>query len=421
MLNRAKSIARGDNFTVLIGNLSASAFGLVTFMLLARSLSKQDFGEWALFISAAGVLDLMRSGLVRQALVRSITIEKDEKRKEEILSSASLLTLFISIGAAIVTYLAGFFIAEYTLASFFKYYPLLALASAWNNFDTYQAHAEGKYKRMNSVRLAINFIFILVVIYGAFHKPALEFYFIAYLATNGLVSLYSYFTSIIHHSIKCANIHDLKDLLQYGKHSFVTLTGANLLKSADSLIIGWLMGKEAVAIYAIPLKVLDLVEIPLRGFVMTGFRKLAASYANNDIIGFRQHLFQNIKRMSALAFVGGAIMFCFPDPFIKILGGEGFSESNLLLQIFVLPLILLPLDKFIGVSLDAINQPKTNAIKVWIMVTVNIMGDIAVIYWIGELWAVATVTMLNIVAGIAFALINHPYVSPSFKRFQLQV
>ena len=59
-------ILRSDNSKVQLGNLTASALGLGTFMLLTRGLDKESFGQWAIFMVCVGLVDLLRTGLGRQ-------------------------------------------------------------------------------------------------------------------------------------------------------------------------------------------------------------------------------------------------------------------------------------------------------------------------------------------------------------------
>ncbi len=408
MLEKIKTLVRKDNVVVLFGNLLASAFGLVTFMLLARLLDKSDFGSWAIFISASGLLELMKTGLIRQALVRELSLKKESNNDEITISSALVLTILSSGILAILVASTGLIIKNESLQLFFNYYPLFSIFSIVSNFATWLAHAKGNFLKMNLVRVFVNTLFLLFVGFGFFAELNLQSIIFGYLGANFIVSFYCYFADIKQISYRSFSYSRIKELLAFGKHSLATLTGANLLKSADSLIIGWLMGTEAVAIYAVPLKVLDLLEIPLRGFVMTSFRKLTSLYAINELEAFKNHLFQSIKIQTSIFIIGASIMFFIPEFIVGVIGGAGFEQSSSLIRLFLIPMILLPMDKFLGISLDAANLPKLNAMKVWIMVVVNIIGDIIVIQTIGELWAVALVTILNIVAGIIFGALVNP-------------
>lgn len=412
MWHKLKTLSKSDNAQVLVGNLSASAFGLMTFMLLARVLTKPEFGEWTLFVSTAGLFDLMRTGLVRQALVRFISIEKNTEKQQDLLASAGAITLFSSIGVAVLLLLISLFFdtSKWSLEYFFQYFPLLILITVPTNLDTWKSHAFGHFKRMNAIRLYINILFVAAIGVGSILDFTLLHFILLYLFSNLLVSVYSMLTSLSSVQWFTATKESMNSLFDFGKHSLATMTGANLLKSADSLIIGATLGTEAVAIYAVPLKALDLLEIPLRGFVMTAFRKLSRLFADGAIADFNAYLKKSIIQLTLIFLPGGLFMLAFPGLVTKILGGEGFAESNGLLMIFVIPMLLLPLDKFLGISFDSIGKPKINAIKVWIMVISNVLGDFLVIYWIGSLWAVAVVTIANIVLGIIFGLWSHPLI-----------
>lgn len=409
MLSKVLAIAKKDNAVVLLGNLSASALGVITFMLLARSLNKADFGEWAIFTSAVGLLELMKTGLIRQALVRAIATETAPEKQKALFASAFIITIISSLIIAVIIGGINIFMEETVLKSFFFFYPLYSLAAAAHNFDTWVCHASGKYLRMNGIRLVANGLFVIPVAIGFFINLPLATYFLTYIIVQVTVSLFSYFSHLKSIDLKLASKTEINSLLHFGKHGVMALSGINLLKSADSLLIGWFLGKEAAATYAIPLKLLDLVEIPLRGFVMTAFRKLSTLHAEGKVDAFKYLLKTQIRNLTAISLPVAALMVIFPDIFIKILGGQGFNESHNLLRIFVIPMTLLPTDKFIGASLDAANLPKINAIKVWTMATFNIVADIIAIYTIGELWAVAMVTIFTSTIGLTYGLLNHPY------------
>ncbi|MFY0598783.1 MAG: oligosaccharide flippase family protein [Cyclobacteriaceae bacterium] len=411
MLRKLTKTLKSDNMVVLLGNLLASACGLVSFMLLARFLSKSAFGEWAIFISATGLVELMKTGLVRQALVKELSSGKSDQENKITLSSAWFLTIGLNVSLAAIVAFVGLFIDNKSLVLFFDYYPLFSLLGIAGSFSTWLAHAKGLFWEMNIIRVISNVLFLFFIGLIYFFGLELRQVVYGYLLATFISSIYGYFRFLSTIRFSDFSRERMQQLLAFGKHSFATLTGANLLKSADSLIIGGLMGTEAVAIYAIPLKVLDVLEIPLRGFVMTSFRKLVGFHSQQNIRAFRHEIVKNIRSLSILFFSGALVIFFMPRLVIEMLGGAGYEESVALLQLFLIPAILLPLDKFIGISLDAANLPRLNAIKVWIMVLVNVIGDVVVIYLFDALWAVALVTILNIVVGIAFGV----FVNPVFR------
>jgi hypothetical protein len=63
-----------------------------------------------------------------------------------------------------------------------------------------------------------------------------------------------------------------------------------------------------------------------------------------------------------------------------------------------------PLDKLSGVMLDIINKPQSNFIKVILMLTVNVVGDIFSLYYFGTLESVAIVSTLTFVTGVFYGM-----------------
>ena len=74
-------------------------------MLLARHLTKNQMGIWAIFMVIITVYELSKNGLLKSAHIRFVSTSKDENEKKKIawsslvinLSIALLLKLFILI------------------------------------------------------------------------------------------------------------------------------------------------------------------------------------------------------------------------------------------------------------------------------------------------------------------------------------
>ncbi|MFT5640426.1 MAG: O-antigen/teichoic acid export membrane protein [Cyclobacteriaceae bacterium] len=407
MIDKIKHLLDKDNIIVLLGNVGSSALGLFIFMILARILEPSDFGSWALFISFSGLFEIIKTGLIRQALVHKLN-DSNTFLQNELLASARLINLLLSIFLAIIVFIGGYLVDDLSFNLFFDYYPFLVIVTSAQQFDTWKSHALGKFVRMNVIRFGLNFFFLafLTITYFWEELANIQSIILAYLVINACISLLSWITSNRHHGLIQATKTSSNALLQFGKSSVATLAGANLLKSADNIIIGLLLGTEAIAIYAIPLKAMDLLEIPLRGFSMTAFRKLSNLHHSHEYSKFKTLFRQNVAMLSLAFLPVGLFIFIFPNFVINILSGAQYGESAGLMMLFVIPMILLPIDKFTGLALDALNKPHINATKVWIMVAINIIGDCVVIYLFDSLYLVALVTVINIIAGILFGLIS---------------
>ena len=200
-----------------------------------------------------------------------------------------------------------------------------------------------------------------------------------------------------------ASIEKIKYLLNYGKYSVGTMLGSNLLKSSDTIIIGLSpLGTTAVALYSVPLKLIEIMDIPLRSFVLNAFPKMSRESIKGNNHEVRTLFYQYAGRTTFLFIPGLMLCLLFAKNMIYLIGGEQYVESQtaiILFQIFSLYSLLLPIDRFSGITLDAINKPNLNLVKVLIMAAMNIAGDLLAVFLFQSLTAVAVVTVIFTLFG----------------------
>jgi len=196
MKQTIKKLLYEKNIASLGSNVIAAILGLLSFLLLTRSLSKIDFGDWVLYITLASFTDLLRFGLTRTALVRFITGASDEEKKA-FLGTSFKINIFLVVLITIICWPIAFILSEtgveinngYML--FLKWYPLLALVNlSWNNaLSLFQA--EQRFMTMLIVQ-AINLLVFVVflAINLLFLHLDIAIIVVFHLFTNLLSSLY---------------------------------------------------------------------------------------------------------------------------------------------------------------------------------------------------------------------------------------
>lgn len=413
MLNLARKLVKENNFLALIGNLSFSVFGLLSFIILTRSLSKSDFGDYVLFTAIGTTVDLFRFGLTRTAITRFIS-GSDELEKRQFLGSSFLIGLILVIlSFVILTPVSLFFsdsIHNQGLELFFRWYPLIALVSLpWNNAVSF-LQAEQKFQKILAVMtINVGSFLIFLILNFYFFRLGIEAIIIAQIGTNMLASAVSIYrkwdgmTDIFKSTRKT-----ILKLIHFGKYSMGTSLGSSLLKSADTFIIGLspFLGSTGIALYAIPMKFTEFFEIPLRSFVATAFPKLSKASMMQDLNEFRK-IFYTYSGAITLIFIPFLILaFVFAAQFIWVLGGSEYQDSAGMIgnvfRIFCIYGLLLPIDRLTGVALDSINKPKSNLYKVFIMLTANVIGDLIAVFVFKSIFYVALATVVFTFIGMYF-------------------
>lgn len=417
LLSVFKKILYEKNMSSLISNISVAATGLASFMLLARQLDKAVFGDWVLFVALASFVDLLRFGLTRTSAVRLLS-SAGQERQWAILGTSFRVNLWLLAAVTVICWALAFWAQQSSTSIsdgyilFLRWYPILALFNmGWNNaISLFQAQQQ--FRRMMYVRLLATGTFVLFLVVNGLwlHWGILEILY-AYLACNLLSSLWTAFAKWDGLAyLGKATTALQKELIDFGKYSMGTLVGSSLLRSADTFIIGLspILGSTAVAIYAIPLKLTDLLGIPLRSFTMTAYPRMAARHNEEDAEGVRKIFYGYTGALTLLFIPVAALCFVLAEPLVLFLGGDNYADSlpqlTLIFRIFTFYTLLLPIDRFSGVALDSINRPKINLQKVVVMTVANIIIDLIGVFIFRSLEVVALGTIVFTMIGIGIGM-----------------
>jgi O-antigen/teichoic acid export membrane protein len=159
-----------------------------------------------------------------------------------------------------------------------------------------------------------------------------------------------------------------------------------------------------VGIYYLPQRLNEIIEIPLRSFISTALPAMSAAIHRDD----KRHATYIMKKYAgiltillipvSIAAIIGA------DLAISLIGGKNYvhTEAANIFRIFMSFAILLPVDRFFGITLDILNKPHINMIKVILMLIVNVVGDFVGIFITHNLYGVALSSIFTFLVGIIY-------------------
>ena len=413
MLQKLKHIGKEKNLSSLMANVSVAFLGLLSFMLLTRQLPKELFGEWVLFITLATFVDLLRFGLTRTSSVRLLSGADDENKKTVLGSSFRInILLLLALTFFCWSFYGLFKIGELEISNgynlFLVYYPFLALSNlSWNNaMSLFQA--EQNFSRMMWVRLSNVGLFCLFLV---LNHVWLQWGLVEIIWVNIAVNAFSGIWCSLKSwdgltFLKDAKRKIEKELVNFGKYSMGTLISSSLLKSSDTFIIGMspILGSAGIAMYAIPLKLTDLLGIPLHSFTMTAYPRMAKKSVEGNVLGAKKIFYSYVGIVTLLFFPVALGGFVFAEQMVLFLGGKEYADSlpllTLIFRVFTVYIMLLPIDRFTGVLLDSINKPKLNLYKVLVMTFSNIILNVLAVFVFESLVAVAVGTVLFTIMGM---------------------
>ncbi|MCX6336847.1 MAG: oligosaccharide flippase family protein [Bacteroidetes bacterium] len=399
---------KNKHFLSLAGNLVISIFSVATMALLYRSMSKSDIGTWFIFLSFIGIADGIRTGFLSTGTVKFYSgVELDRGKK--VLGSVWFIALSISILLLLlnaIVWTATTQLQNPQIQIVIKWIGITFLSSLPFMVAIWILLAEEKYELILWLRLVNTgsmFVIIAVLIY--IQKITLENLLILNIATNILTSFFCVIWRISNfRTIFKASKSVMLELMHFGKYSLGTTISSTLLKSVDTFIINYFLGPASLAIYNLPCKLMEIVELPLRSFTITGMSAIATAINNNkeeEVLT----IFKKYAGMLSFAFIpivlGGILL---ADVAINILGGPKYhgTEAANIFRVFLLFSMLYPIDRFNGITLDMLNLPQINLQKVLIMLSFCIIGNLVAIYFFKNLYGVAFVSPVVILSGLFF-------------------
>jgi O-antigen/teichoic acid export membrane protein len=397
---------RNRHFHSLLGNVVMAFFNVLSFSLLVRMLPLSAFGEWVLFIGTYNILDQVRTALLQSGLIKFYA-GVEEETGQRVTGAGWYISLLLTLGYVLLSFVVYF--AAYpwfndTWHFFIRWLGILTLLSLPMNFATWVLQAEHRFEKIVLVRLVQNgsFLILLGVLF-LLSQVTIQNVLYAYCSSMLLASVYCLLRrwTRIRTVFFRTKAHAM-ELFRFGRHIVGSMVSSSLLNYSDTLVIRTLLNPAAVALYSIPQKFMEVIEIILRSFVATSQPTISSAANRGDYRAVAQAFckYTGTVTLLILPFIIG--LFLFTQPLIIILADRAYLGATDIVRIILLSAVLWPIDRFIGVTLDMINLPNINFYKNFLKLILNVACDILFVYIYTDIRSVAVASLLNVIFAVVF-------------------
>ena len=407
MLKTFFNSSRINNLYALLHQLLTAGYGFILILMMIRIMPQQDVGRWIIFVSAISISDMLLHGLLQTIIVKEASLSKNDSLIiHRIQNNAMLLSLVLVASISVITFLikliSTFFEHPILLLNdFVTWYPALGLFMILFNLSWWINAGKGNFKIILVQRIIYCMVSLMVIIiyYLLNHHISFEIAVLSQLAGYAISALYAFFINRFHFHKMHFNWEMIKRFFAYGKFTIGTMLGSSLLRNADTFMIAAYMGTNAVAVYALAQKIIEIFEVMLRSVAATSLPILFN--LKNNLKVFSQKLFTRIAVLTIIFVPLAIFISIYSDKVIQLISGSShYLLSGLILKVFMVYVILLPADRFLGVALEACNLPKLNFIKTLLLITINITGNFIALYYFKSLTGVAAVSSIALSSGI---------------------
>jgi O-antigen/teichoic acid export membrane protein len=397
---------RNRHFHSLMGNIVMAFFNVLSFSLLVRLLSLNAFGEWVTFIGTYNLLDQIRTALLQTGLIKYYA-GVDETTGRRVLGAGWYIALILTLSYVLLSF-AAYFIAyrwfNATWHLFICWLGLLTFFSLPMNFATWVLQAEHRFEKIIWVRLAQNGSFLVLIgilfITGQVSLPHVLYAYCASMALASSYCMLQRWTRI--RTVFFRTREQAVALYRFGRHIVGSMASSSLLNYSDTLVIRTLLSPAAVAIYSLPQKFMEVIEIILRSFVATAQPTLSGAANRHDYTAVSRAFAKYTGTVSLLIipFIIGLLLFT--QPLIIILAKSTYLGATDIVRIILFSAILWPADRFIGVTLDMIGLPNVNFYKNFLKLVLNVACDILFVWIYTDIRSIAFASLLNLLFAVIF-------------------
>lgn len=400
-------------------------FAMGTAMLLLRGLSKADFAAWALFLVFTYFLEMGRSGLIQNGMVRELALHRqDAFAGAAIRRAAWCLNLGYSLLSNLLLGAAAAWIIQVwqapQLSAVLPVYMItnfvLAVMSHFNFVQ--QANHEFRGIFWSGV-LSRGALFCWVLWCKMLDMP-LVLEQLAWAMLLGYVAgaLASWWLlrrlalPVWKETIGMQSTVDwMKRLAAYGKWVLGTNLSTMFYKNIDKLTLGYLLGPAAFAVYDAAGKVTQLVEAPSFSIASVVFPQGAERMKNGGIAGVKRLYERSVGAILAIILPLLLGIWVFAEPVMRLFAGPAYVDSADILRITAIFGLFLPFAVQFGTVLDSTGKPAVNFVYTSFTAVLNL----GLSFWAIRVFGLPGAALATLTGyALSFLLMQH-YLFKNFK------
>ena len=408
-----------SGFFSLLEKGVALVFNLGVTVLLLRLLTKEDFAALGVFIILTYFVEMGRSGLIQNGLVRNLALHRDDRDVYAAISTAALaLNFCFSLVSNLLLWLgAGWLAQQYQVPQMAALLPVyfitnLVMAPYSHCYYVQQANSEFRGVFWGAVFFrGLPFFWVLFcwLTGQKVELAALAFSMLAGALAGG-VALWVFARPFLLPS-SAIDFQWVKKLFTFGKYVLGTNLSTMFYKNIDKLTLGHLLGPAAFAVYDAAGKVTQMVETPSFSVAAVVFPHSAERMARDGAAGVKMLYERSVAAILAIILPPLVLVVLFAKPIIWLFAGEQYMASADVLRLTAFFGLFLPFAVQFGTVLDSTGRPATNFIFTLFTAFLNL----GLSYWLVSefgLFGAAFATLLGYALSFIFMQI---YLFKNFK------
>lgn len=404
-----KRAAKGTAI-IFIGILAAAFIAYLTRVVLARTLSLEEYGLFYAVFTFVFFFFLFKNLGLDEALIKFIPEFKVKKRNQDIKSTIVTIGL-IQLISSFIFIIALFILSDFLAANYFKnpsaalMLKLFSIILVLNIFDDslkgfFQGMQKPKYysliefsKNAATLILMLLFFYLGFKIYAPVWAYILAGPIVFLIFLPFFLKIFPFFKYKATFSKKLT-----KKLLGYSIPALFTLAGIKVISYIDVLMLTYLRSLEEVGIYGIVLPTSMLCLYLGRAVSLVMLPMSSEMWAKKEYNRLSEGIARINKYTLAIIVPAMLLLIFFSELYIKLIFGEKFLAGTLALQIILIGVIFFTIARINNSIIAGIGKPQKVTKIILLSALINIIGNLILIPKFGIEGAATATTISYIFA-----------------------
>jgi lipopolysaccharide exporter len=387
-------------------NFASVAFGTGSFFFLVRILSTYEFGVWALYMSTITILNILRDGLIKSALIKFLSGSKEED-KPKIMTAALHINIAISAFCVLLIFIFGNLLSVLLnapeLTTLFYLFSLVYILNGFLTQYNCIEQANLKFKGVfvsNTTFQAIYFAFVFYCFVFKIHMDLYQLVIVQIIGSIASALLAYLYTKQYLKFAKGIFMEWVKSMFNYSKYSFGTSLSSILSGTVDQWMLGNMINPAASGVFNVAVKIVNLIDIPTSAVANIVFPQSALRMQTEGKEAIKYLYEKSVGTILAILIPGLIFIYVFPELILYILAGDKYTNAVELLRVTLFYCLLIPFGRQFGTILDSIGKTKTTFYIVVVTASTNLILNYFFIKSIGLIGAAYATLISNIIGFI---------------------
>lgn len=400
-------------FFTILQRFSLFFFGVAGFFIITHfGLHKAEVGVYALFQTIITMMEYIKMGLLRNALIKFAHDARYVHRLHEVQSASLIINIIFTLAAVLFIFCFGNGLARLLktaqLAKLLHWsIALLIVQIAFNHCEIVQ-QSRMQYKttfHAYFLRQGLLFLFIAATIFLPGRLLTIDNLVIAQIiALFAAVIFFTAASRKLLHKKLYWNKRMMIRLLQFGRFVFGTALLSHLYKFADHFVTAYatgdpLKGKVYVSYYSVVQRMSGIVDVPFLAAADVLFPKNAEAMASSGTEKVKYYFERMVGVLTALVMPVSLFILVVPGLLIRLVAGYDYLPAVPILQLTMLFAFLRPFYTQFGFTMDAIGKPQINFYMNALSLIITLVSTYVSIMWFGGLMGAVYASIASMIAG----------------------